>query len=295
MFVSGNLMATMLLQTDEHFWQTMKLQIIQPRQELKPYIGKMWVFESSGQLPMEDMKLIVPNGMVKLVIPFRNGLSGKYKDWYYLSKEACITLIGIADSPAIVDAENDAPQGNIGIEFSPLGAYRIFQLRHSELKNKIFPLEEIVGKSGKEIKEFIANTDSVNEKIQIIQEYLMRLLSKSEPDLILDYCLRQIAKSKGLITVMELEKKTGYSSRWLYEKFMEKVGLSPKNLSSVIRFMQFYEAGAKNPNADFFKQNIYTFFYDQAHFIKDFKRFTGLPPTKFIKEENAFGQIFYKD
>lgn len=272
----------------------MKLDLIEPRPELKPYIGKMWVFENSGRLPDEDMKLIVPNGMVKLVIPVRNGLSGKYKDWYHLSKEASITLIGIADSPAIVDVEHDAPHVNIGIEFSPLGAYRIFQLRHSELKNKIFPLEDIFGKSARRINELIANTELIDNKIQLIQSYLLNLVSKSEPDLILDYCLRKIASSKGLVSVMELEKKTGYSSRWLYEKFMDKVGLSPKNLSSVTRFMQFYEASASNPTADFFKDNIYTFFYDQAHFIKDFKRFTGMPPSKFIKTDNEFGHIFYK-
>jgi hypothetical protein len=272
----------------------MKLELIQPRPELRPFIGKMWVFENSGRLPEEDMKLIVPNGMAKLVIPFRNGLLGKYKDWYHLSKEASITLIGIADSPAIVDVEDDAPHGNIGIEFSPIGAYRFFRLRQTELKNKIFPLTDIFGKTAQDINERIANAEPVSEKIQIIQTYLLTLLLQSEPDLILDYCLRQIENSKGLVTVTELEKKTGYSSRWLYEKFMEKVGLSPKNLSSVTRFMQFYEAGAKNPTPDFFKKDVYNYFYDQAHFIKDFKRFTGYSPSKFIKTDNEFGQIFYK-
>jgi len=273
----------------------MKLELIQPRRELRPYIGKMWVFENDRRLPDDDMKLIVPNGTSKLVIPFRNGLSGKYKDWYHLSKEASITLIGIADSPAIVDVEDDAPHGNIGIEFSPIGAYRFFQLRQSELKNKIFPLTDVFGKSAQVINERIANAEPVNEKIQIIQSYLLNLLSQSEPDLILDYCLRQIENSKGLVTVTELEKKTGYSSRWLYEKFIEKVGLSPKNLSSVTGFIQFYEASAKNPTADFFKKDIYHYFYDQSHFSKDFKRFTGLSPSAFIKTDNEFGHIFYKD
>lgn len=254
----------------------------------------MWVFENNGRLLNEDMKVIVPNGMVRLVIPIR-GISGKYENWHHSSKEGTITLIGIADSPAIVDVEQDAPHITMGIIFSPLGAYRIFKLRHSELKNKIFALEDILGKPARDIQELTANTELISQKIQIIQSYLITLVSQSEPDLILDYCLRQIESSKGLITVTELEKKTGYSSRWLYEKFLEKVGLSPKTLSSVTRFMQFYQASAKNPDADFFKQDIYNYFYDQAHFIKEFKRFTGFSPSKFIKNNNEFGQIFYKE
>ena len=43
--------------------------------------------------------------------------------------------------------------------------------------------------------------------------------------------------------------------------------------------------------ADFFKRDIYDYFYDQAHFIKEFKRFTGLSPLKFVKSENEFGRF----
>jgi AraC-like DNA-binding protein len=277
----------------------MRLQHIEPLPQLRGIINKMWLFESSGRAPAEDMKMIVPNGMAKLTIPFRNGVSGKNRDYFHLSKESQITLIGIQDIPAIVDLEHDAPHGNIGIEFSPLGAYRLFQLRQSELKNKLFLLEEVMGKSARAIQEIIADTEIVDQKIQLIQDYLVRLLSKSEPDLVLDYCIRQIENSKGLVTVTELERQTGYSSRWLYEKFIEKVGLSPKNLSSIVRFNQIYERWAKPSGPDFFKEDInediYDYFYDRAHFIKDFNRFTGYSPLKFAKSENEFGRIFYKD
>ena len=273
----------------------MRLQHIEPLPQLKGIINKMWLFESSSRAPAEDMKMIVPNGMAKLTVPFRNGVSGKNKDYFHLSKESQITLIGIQDIPAIVDVEYDAPHGNIGIEFSPLGTYRLFQLRQAELKNKLFLLEEILGKSASVIQEIIANTEIVDKKVQLIQGYLVRLFTKSQPDPILDYCIGQIENSKGLITVTELERKTGYSGRWLYEKFIEKVGISPKNLSSIVRFNQIYEEWAKSSGTDFLKEDIYDYFYDQAHFIKDFKRFTGFSPMKFVKSENEFGRIFYKD
>ncbi|SKB77668.1 helix-turn-helix domain-containing protein [Dyadobacter psychrophilus] len=271
----------------------MKLQLIEPRSELKPYVSKIWVLESDGRLPEEDMKLIVPNGMVKLVIPVKNGLIGKYDKCIHRSKEGSITLIGISDAPAIVDIENDSPHCNIGIEFSALGAYRIFQLRQFELKNKIFDFEDVIGTQARHLSERLINTDAIENKIEQIQSYLINQLSRSSPDLIVDYCLGQIADTRGLITVNELERKTGFSSRWLREKFTDKVGLSPKNFSSVIRFMQFYEAGASE-NMDFFKSELYTYFHDQAHFIKDFKRFTGMAPSKFMKTDNEFGHIFYK-
>jgi len=272
----------------------MRLRHIEPYPHLRGYISKMWVFESSGRVPDEDMKLIVPNGLVKMTIPYRNGVSGKNKDGFRLVKESSIIIIGICDTPAVIDLEHDAPHGNIGIEFSPLGAYRLFNVRQAELKNKIFLIEEVLGRSAKEIQEAIANTESISDKIRLVQRYLLKLLSKSEADPVLNFCLNEIECSKGMVPVAELERKTGYSSRWLYEKFIEKVGLSPKNFASIVRFMQFYRRWAKDPGSDFFKEDIYDYFYDQSHFIKEFKRFTGLSPTKYMRSENEFGRIFWK-
>lgn len=222
-----------------------------------------------------------------------NGVSGKNKEVFHLSKESYITLIGIGDIPATIDLEHDAPSGNIGIEFSPIGAYRIFQINQSELKNKLFLLEDVFGKPAKEIQEMIADHKSVSKKLRIIQQYLIKLLFKSQVDPILDYCIQHIKDTKGLAAMSALERKTGYSSRWLYNKFVDKVGIGPKKFSSIIRFMQFYEPWAKTANYNF-NGSLYHYFYDQSHFIKDFKQFTGMSPLKFAKSENEFGNIFYK-
>ena len=52
----------------------MRLQNIEPHPLLKGYIEKMWLFESSGKMPVDDLKLVVPNGHIKLSVAFRNGI-----------------------------------------------------------------------------------------------------------------------------------------------------------------------------------------------------------------------------
>ena len=274
----------------------MHLQHINPHPFLSGYIEKMWVFKSSGRVTNEDMKLVVPNGLIKLVIPFRNGLSGKMQDgWLHLSKEHSITLIGMSDMPAIVEAENDTTAGTIGVEFSPHGAYRFFRLRQSEIKNQIHPLTDILGNIAKELEEKISNAESVHNKILLLQDFLIKLFSISEADNIFDYCVQRIKTTKGKITISKLEKETGYSSRWLHMKFIDKVGVSPKNLSSILRFQQYYQALAKNEERTFLENDFYDYYYDHSHFIKEFKRFTGLPRARFENANNDFGKIFYKD
>lgn len=273
----------------------MRLQHYTIHPTLKGYIEKLWVFESSGRVPHDDLKLIVPNGLVKLVIPFQNGLAGKYENWFHLSPENQMTLIGISDQPAWVDVEHDVRSGTIGVEFSPLGAYRFFKLRQSAIKNQIHPLTDVSEKTAREIQEIIANTPVIAQKVKLLQQFLLSLFTKTASDLILEYCVKRIESTKGGVTIKRLEKETGYSSRWLHMKFDEKVGISPKNLCAITRFQFYFEALAQNKVSVLKQKEFYHLYYDQAHFTREFKRFTGLPPVKFANQVNDFGKIFYKD
>lgn len=261
---------------------------------LKGYVEKLWVFEASGRVPSTDMKLIVPNGMVKLVIPFKNGLEGQREGYSRLSKNNQMTLIGVSDTPFIVDAQHDEPAGTIGIEFSPLGAYRFFNLKQSELKNHIFMIDEVFNRAVSEIQEQIANCPRVDDKIELLQKFLLKLFTHTAPDPIFEYCIQRIQETNGAISIKELEKSTGYSSRWLNMKFQEKIGVSPKNLCAISRFQFFYQTLISDPSQIFENKIYHSIYHDQSHFIKEFKRFTGMPPTLFERQTNDFGKIFYK-
>lgn len=98
-----------------------------------------------------------------------------------------------------------------------------------------------------------------------------------------------------MVAIKQLEKETGYSSRWINMKFYEKVGLSPKGLCSINRFQAYYSTLTNNSAKLFTQKEFYNHYYDQSHFIKEFKRFTGLAPAKFDSLVNDFGKIFSKE
>lgn len=272
----------------------LEFQHIEPCSSLKRYIEKMWLFKSNGRMPADDMKLVVPNGNLKLTISYQNGIVAEVNGKAFSSKEHDITLTGLVDVPVFLDTDKDIATETIGIEFNPKGVYHFFHFNLHEIKNQIYSLEDLLGKTGKQLAEQIANAVSVQEKLFVVQKFLVCQLMQTDDDLIFEYCIDKIQSAKGKITVKELEKKTGYSSRWLHMKFMEKIGASPKSLASVIRFKQYYEAFINGHENSFFKNDFYELYYDQSHFIKDFKRFTGLPPTKFEQHANVFGESYYR-
>lgn len=261
---------------------------------LKKHIEKIWVLESKGKIPIEDLKIIIPNGRIKLIIPFRNGFYREINGQHSTSKEQQINFVGISDVSFLIDFEQDEPSGTIGIEFGLSSAYRFFRFPQNEIKNKMYSIEEVMGILGKQIQEKIIDAETVDQKIELVQQFLIKLLFQCVDDKIIDYCIDKIKSSPGKVTINQLEKETGYSRRRINMKFHEKIGVSPKTLCEITRFTYIYQVLANNPDEIFLNKIFYNLYYDQAHFIKEFRRFTGVPPAAYERSNNNFGKIFYR-
>ena len=254
----------------------------------------MWVFECSGKLPSDDLKLVVPNGNIKLTIFSVNGITASVNGKTITSKEGSINLTGLTNVPVNLDAEKDIHTQSIGIEFNPKGAYRFFHFHLGEIKNQIYQLDDVLGPVGKQLEEQIVNAITVQEKIDVLQQFLIKQLMQHNGDLIFEFCVDKIISSNGKITVKELKKKTGFSSRWLNMKFADRIGVSPKNLSSIIRFRECYRSFTAENLKEILKNDFYDHYYDQSDFIKNFRHFTGLLPSNIKRSSNDFGRKFYQ-
>jgi AraC-like DNA-binding protein len=237
--------------------------------------------------------LLVPSARILLLVPFRNGLQGKKGDKIYTAQENRIAVVGITDTPSQINPLIDGPTGTIGIELSALGAYRFLKIRMNDLRNQLFYLRDLLGKQAMQLEERMEDAGMPEEKAGLLQEFLLNRYLQTDTDPLFEYCIIQINNRQGHLAVRELERITGYSSRWLNMKFEEKLGLSPKMLSSIIRFQQYYQAFITDPIQFFKTKDYYTQYFDESHFIKDFKRFTGLAPTKLIRARNELGKLFF--
>ena len=259
---------------------------VTPHPVLSPYIAKIWVFESSGRLPPQERKLIVPNTNLKLTLTYRNGIAAHVAQKAFLQHENELSLTGLIYTPVIIDPYEDAETGTIIIEFNPLGAYRFFHLKFSEVQNEIADLTDLTGAGATSLREKLTDTGQIEKKLQLLQDFLIQQLEKHPADPIYDHCINRIIATNGLTTVAQLEKETGYSARWLHRKFTEHLGTGAKNLAEIVRFKQFYQAYSTGIPPEILKQYIYQYYYDQSHFLRAFKRFTGTTPTDLQNSTN---------
>jgi len=260
---------------------------------LQPYVAKMWVFESSGRLPALDRKLIVPNANFKLAFTCRNGLVARVGDKTFTQKENELSFTGLVDSAVMLDPKEDTHTSTIVVEFNPLGAYRLFALPYAEVKNQIVGLTDLIGQQAAALQRHLAEAGTVALKLQTLQNFLLKQLERTTPDPIYDYCINRINECKGVISVAQLEKETGYSTRWLYKKFSEHLGTGAKNLCEIVRFKQLYQAYSISGDVQVLKEQLYDYYYDQSHFLRAFKRFTGSNPTDLQNSLNELATRHY--
>jgi AraC-like DNA-binding protein len=271
----------------------MKLRTIEPKEELKPYIHSIWIFESAEGTPRQSSRVIVPNGRAKIIIPYMNALTAS-KDLYSARKEGEALLIGPWDEPVVISSEA-RKTGTIGIEFTPHGAYRFARINFGELLNRIYYLREVYGPAAKKIEERMLDVEDPAAKAGLFQEFLISQMGNvNAGESIIDYAVGRIVSTCGMLEIKELERLTGYSKRYLSLLFHQHIGLSPKTLAAIARFQMFYKLWAAMGTPDFYKNDLNNYYYDQPHFIKEFKRFTGYSPKLYAETNNDFGKIFYR-
>jgi AraC-like DNA-binding protein len=268
-----------------------KLEFINPRPELKLYITKIWLFENNTGL-VNHGTLIAPNARPKIIIPYNNALTTTDNKKTAICNEGDISFIGIRDVPVTLGTPPVAT-GSIGIELTTQGAYKFLNIPMHEITNNLFSFSELYGISGKVLLQKMINEESPGKKVNLIQDFLFKQLQqKQRISSIIDYSVNFISSLHGLLSIKELERKTGYSKRYLDLLFKDHLGISPKTYSTIVRFQHFYKHLSKAEAFNSDKLSFLELYYDQAHFIKEFKRYTGYTPIKFKNVNNDFGKHF---
>lgn len=129
------------------------------------------------------------------------------------------------------------------------------------------------------------------EQIRLLDQWLLSLL---DPQVHLDrilYCMSRIGNASGTIDMARLADEISVSHKHMERLFARYVGVQPRDYARLARFQFALEVTVNSPAPYRLNQMaLNAGYYDQAHFIRDFKLFTGTTPAKFFSESNPFVQ-----
>ncbi len=122
---------------------------------------------------------------------------------------------------------------------------------------------------------------------------LSRLTNTGIIDRIIKSTVETILTANGQLSVDELSKQTNINRRQLERKFSSAIGLSPKQLSKTIRLQATLKMLLNKQFTSLTALAYENDYYDQAHFIKDFKDLTGFTPKEFYGDKLKMSSLFY--
>lgn len=264
--------------------QSLYYQVILPHPLLSPYIRCYWVLRlPAGQLARHE--LILPDGYAELILNY--GQPYTWRDQYHKTEKMIRTvhLVGERDASIVVNLREGLDQ--VGIKFKPVGLFALLRRPLDELANQMVEAHELNQQSIQELNEQVFESPSDTDKVKILDSFFMKQLLVTElPDLQTRTALKLILNHQGNIRIDKIASYLNVHYKTLERKFKTYVGLSPKVFARIVRFKyaykQFHSISLQNPS--FFLDLGY---YDQNHFIKDFKYFMHTTPFAYLRKKGV--------
>jgi AraC-like DNA-binding protein len=251
---------------------------------LSQFVKNIWVYESSTCTTKNEIQTFAVEGCPIIIFHYKQPLKCKtgINDWA-MHPQQCI--IGqIKNFGEIIESGNE---GMVAVVFYPDGLSPFIKVPLLEFTGLIVDLELVVGKAIKEIQQKICEVDSNEKRISLIEHFLLNQLKTKENQCYNDirYAVTQM-QLNNKISILKLASEINMSKRNFERKFLENVGLTPVFFNRIVRFQKAIKLINKQNKLSFTELAYMSGYYDQSHFIRDFKQFYGQPPKEFNQNQN---------
>ncbi|MBX2963327.1 MAG: AraC family transcriptional regulator [Cyclobacteriaceae bacterium] len=270
----------------------MNYQTFQPNSDLNSLIKCHWTLEIPAEYQSEKQR-IVPDGCMELIFILGDDIKRFTSENEFIIQPRAIVVGQITDAFTI------QPVGYVhcfATRFYPYGIANFIKTPLKNLENKETPIDELFGQSvAHELEQKIIHATGTQQRIEIIEAFLLNKLNEEATiDNIVKSTVDTLLLTKGSSPIKAILKEDLSKRRQLERKFIKQIGLSPKQLGKVVR-MQAALKLLLNQKTETFTEIAYeSEYYDQTHFNKDFKEFTGTTPKEFLSDEQmTLSSLFY--
>ncbi|RAJ73729.1 AraC-like DNA-binding protein [Chitinophaga dinghuensis] len=178
-----------------------------------------------------------------------------------------------------------SPKKVLHVIFQPYGAYKLLGIpQDGSFDEHGTSLSDMLGPTIHPLLKQIEDAgDNIYRVIEMVDDWLEHQLTKNEKMDVarISHACSLITANQGSISIEQLAQKVCLSKRVLEYKFKEQVGVSPKLYSRIIRFNSLLADIKSHKFKDWQELVLQYNYFDQAHFIKDFKRFSGSSPAHY--------------
>ncbi|MEX0708275.1 MAG: helix-turn-helix domain-containing protein [Woeseia sp.] len=180
----------------------------------------------------------------------------------------------------------------VGVELTPSGFYRLFRRNADRYTDDIADFTTEFPEHGCRLLGNLDDAASVEDNIAVIETFLRDVARNSADTPLVDAVLHDIVDRHGIAAIGELARRHDLNSRQLHRLFMKVVGIPPKHYAKIVQTNAVIGALIKHDEAQIKELALEHGYFDQAHFIRDFRRFVGTNPTGFLRSRSQFLRTF---
>ena len=271
----------------------MDYQTFEPHSDLKSFVNCYWTLEVPKQ-PEPQKQRIVPDGCIEMAFILGDDIKRYTSENEFILQPRAM-VIGQIIKPFYIE-----PTGFVktfAVRFYPYGFANFVSEPISNLINKETPINKLFEKeTADNLEQKVISAENTEQRISIIKKFLLKGLNEEKTiDKIVKNTVDSLLSTKGTSSINSILKNDLSKRRQLERNFKKQIGVSPKQLGKVIRLQTALKM-MLDPESEKLTDIAYqSEYFDQAHFIKDFREFTGINPKELLTNENLIlSALFYK-
>jgi AraC-like DNA-binding protein len=252
-----------------------------PGMPVAQFVELCWYCQDD-HVVLDNREKVLPNGCVEIII----NLGARPITVYGAENDARpqidgdLLISGLHTTSFVIGSSSRGAA--LGICFKPGGAYAILGFPVDELKDKHINLFDIWPSVTEELQQRLWETPERTARFRIIEHWLAQRISADHMlHPAVAYALGEFQRQAGATTIQNLTTQVGLSKKRLIDLFRSQVGLTPKQYLRVQRFQQAL-SHIHRADAIAWADLALTYgYYDQAHFIHDFRALAGVTPAAY--------------
>lgn len=271
----------------------MNYQTYKPHKNLESIVKFYWTLEVPFD-PNNQKQKIVPDGCIEMTFNFGDKIKRFTSETDFILHPNAMVMGQRTKSFDIL------PIGNVdtfAICFYPIGFANFVTMPLENLVDKEVPISELFGQIEAHILEQqMTQADDTRQRIGIIEAFLLKMLvGKNTISNIVKSTVDVLLKTNGTTPINDILIDDISKRRQLERHFRKQIGISPKQLSKAIRLQATLNL-LLNKKLETLTDIAYeSEYFDQNHFIKDFKDLVGVTPKEYLGNEHmALSALFYK-
>ena len=259
---------------------------ILPHENLRGYVKCYYLSEYDTDVVVQDKAFAT--GCMEIMFNLGNGTFQTGRDNHFETTPR-IELWGQIINP--LDFRSLGRNKMLGIRFHPHTAAAILGDRIDAFNDRVSDFAAVAGAEARRLHEQLLNAPTLDQQIAHLEFFLLKRLAVvhaiQSRFQIVNSVIAEMANEDFTDDIQNVSFRHGISSRYLQKLFVEFTGLSPKLYYKINRFQRslVLTNGVNQSLTSIAYQSGY---FDQSHFIRDFKFFTGIAPSSFdVKNSSA--------